>query len=296
MRRSVIALLALAAVLSPATPTAAQDIVGGGINQSWTSTQLLLNSEKHAWAAPECVDDANWSVDCNRGRAADSRRPDRSAMTAAPDTAPAIDPAQLTFRPSRELRRRHFAQFIAKTRAVDPAGARELETFLATDVIDAISNQIAPIGLHTDNVADAMALYVMEAWEVVAGKVLPPSRTRALAVRRQMVRAIAATPTFARASDAVKQEMAEAMLVQAALVSASAAGARQNGPDQVAAVRAAVKKGSRAALGFDLGEMTLTEAGLREGRQVSSTGDGSKADRQKATIPRRSASAGFQRT
>lgn len=42
-----------------AAPAPAQDITG-----SWTSTQLLLNAEKEAWAAPECIDATRWSVDC----------------------------------------------------------------------------------------------------------------------------------------------------------------------------------------------------------------------------------------
>ena len=61
MRHRVFA-AALAALNGGAAP--AQDIMSGGINESWGSTQLLLTPEKHAWAAPECIDGTCWSVDC----------------------------------------------------------------------------------------------------------------------------------------------------------------------------------------------------------------------------------------
>lgn len=244
-------LLPLAAfALGIATAAAAQDLMGGGIVQSWTSSQLLLNAERRAWAAPVCTDEARGVVDCDAAR----------------DRPPALDPARLRFRVSPEVRRRGYASFVAKSRAADPAGAAELERILANDPIPAIGAQIAAIGLRTDNVADAMAVYVMEAWEVVSGQLLAPSRARAQAVRRQMTHAIGFTPAFVDASDAEKQVLAEAMLVQAALIANAAIGARQNGPEQLALVRAAVTKGARATLGFDLAGMTLTDRGLEERR------------------------------
>ena len=269
MRRRLFAALATISVAFAAVPVAAQDIMAGGISQSWTSTQMLLNSEKRAWAAPECVDEESWSTACDAARPSRKPRSDRQAEAAARDAVPVMDDTALTFRPSLERRRRNFAQFIAKTRAVDPTGARELEGFLANDVIGILSSRIAPYGLRTDNVADAMALYVMEAWEVVNGKVLLPSRTRSLAVRRQMARAISSTSAFADASDAVKQEMAEAMLVQAGMIStASGLALQKNARDEIAALREAVKKGSRATLGFDLASMAMTDEGLRETKRT----------------------------
>jgi hypothetical protein len=213
--------------------------------QSWGSSQMLLNAEKKAWAAPECVDAARWSVNCG------------SSATAGA--------ARLTFRPSAEVRRRNFARLIRQTQTVDPGGARELEVLLSRDVIGSLAEGIKPYGLRTDNVADAMTLYVMQAWEVITGRVLPMSLERAQALQRQMTKAVASTPTVAEASDAAKQETAETMMVQALLISSSLKRARQTGDAEVAAVRKAVRAEARAMLGFDLGDMTLTNQGLREG-------------------------------
>lgn len=52
-----------------------------------------------------------------------------------------------------------------RSRAVDPAGVEQLRAFLAQDVIGFVSEEVAPLGRRTGNLADAMAIYVMEAWE-----------------------------------------------------------------------------------------------------------------------------------
>lgn len=257
MRRPILA-AALAALASG--PAAAQDIVNWGIDQSWSSTQTLLNSEKQAWAAPECVDETRWSVDCEGSpppRGSQPRETDAGAPTLPSEAA-------LTFRPSPERRQRNFAAFLERSRAVDPRGAEQLQAFLAQDVIGFVGKEVAPLGLRTDNLADAMAIYVMEAWEAANATVMPPSRARALAVRRQMVRAIAATPAAAEADDAAKQESAEAMMVQAVLVSNAIKLAVQKGDKaEIAAVRDVARQGALATLGVDLTTMTMTEAGLR---------------------------------
>jgi hypothetical protein len=257
MRRSILA--AVFTVLVP-MPLTAQDIMGGGINQSWGSTQLLLNSEKQAWAAPECIDEARWSIDCK------GSPPPRQARPPATEVAdePALDEAALTFRPSIERRRRNFANFMNRSRAVDPAGADQLQAFLAQDVIGFVAKEVAPLGLRTDNLADAMTIYVIEAWEATNAKVMAPSRARSQALRRQMMRAIAGMPNLTAADDAVKQESAEAMLVQAVMVSNAIKLAIQKGDKtEIAAVQDAAQQGALATLGMDLRSMSMTEAGLR---------------------------------
>jgi hypothetical protein len=232
-----------------AGPLAAQDISMGGITQSWTSSQLLLNSEKRAWAAPECVRDGNWGTACG-----------------APSTDPAA-PRQAEprtrFTPSAAARQRGFAQMISQMRGADPAGAAALERELAgSDVIGAIGQRLQPLGLRTDDVADAMTVYVMESWEAVSGRPLPPNRARVQAVRRQMRIASADVPALAGASDATKQMMAESMLIQAAQISGLAEIARQQGGTQATQVADAVRRGCQATLGLDLRTLDLTDRGL----------------------------------
>lgn len=133
------------------------------------------------------------------------------------------------------------------------------------DVIGEVGTYMGKVGLRPDDLADAIAIYVMDSWEASNGQQLKPDRERAQAVRRQMVRAILSTPEMAAASDATKQELAESMLVQTALVGSAYLTAVQQGDAAViAAVSDAARKGAQATLGIDLRQMTITNAGLRQ--------------------------------
>lgn len=246
MRRFALLLAALAA------PAVAQDIYNGGINSSWTSSRLLLNAGKSAWAAPECIDPARWAVSCGTPRP--------KAVTPA---APVADASSLSFRRSASVTRQSEARFLDQTRRVSPDGVDQMQQMLAQDVVGLIATAAKPYGLTTDNVADAMAIYAMEAWEVISGEALPPSRARGLAVRAQMAHAIAATPDFLQASDAEKQLVADEMLYFAAMANGGMQGARAHGPAVVDQWQAAARQGARRALGMDLAAMTLTDDGLR---------------------------------
>jgi hypothetical protein len=167
-----------------------------------------------------------------------------------------------SFRPSAAVRKRNFAQFVAKTRASDPQGADQLEQTLASsDIIGTMGKQLAPFGFKTNDVADAMTVYLIEAWNGVQGRSDNPSRTRRMAVRRQIAAAVQATPQFAHATDAQKQELAEAMLIQAALLDAAVEGAKSD-PQTMAKVKAAIAAGAKRTFGLDLKSARLTDAGM----------------------------------
>ena len=167
------------------------------------------------------------------------------------------------FTPSKAVRARNFAQFVAKTRTVDAKAADDLEkTFAKRDVIAEIGRGIAPFGLRTDDVADAATAYLTTAWYGARGSDETPSQAQVDGVRTQMANAIASTPQFQAATPAMKQELAEALLVQALLVGQAATYAG-NQPALRAKVGAAVAQGANATFGFDLRRMSMTAAGLR---------------------------------
>ncbi|WP_375404674.1 DUF6683 family protein [uncultured Sphingomonas sp.] len=177
-----------------------------------------------------------------------------------------VDAPALSFQPSLTARRQNYARFVAKTRAVDPAGADGLAANLKLDPIALMKPQLAQVGLRVDNVADAYAAYWIEAWEAVHGVTGQTSREKAEAVKGQSANAILATPAFATATPAQKQELAEAMLVQAMLV--AAAREQANGDKaKLAEIGRAVEKGATAS-GFDLRAMTLTEEGFGPARKT----------------------------
>lgn len=169
-----------------------------------------------------------------------------------------------TFRPSLEVRQRNLAQFVTKTRAVDPQGAVQLEQlFASSDVIGEIGKALAPYDLKTNDVADAMAVYVVTAWYGVRGRDDDPTRAQLTAVRAQMTTAIGSVPQFTAATDAQKQELAEAMLIQAGLVSQAVTAAKGR-PALLEQVKEAVAQGARATFNFDLRTLQLTGQGLRQ--------------------------------
>ncbi|TGX52226.1 hypothetical protein E5A73_15605 [Sphingomonas gei] len=182
------------------------------------------------------------------------------SMARAPRSG-AVNRAAITYRPSTAVRQRNMQQFVARLRRVDPTSAADLQrTFARRDVVAEVGGAMRPVGLNPNNVADAMAMYLVAAYYGVRGSVdSKPSDYKA--VSAQLARAVSAAPGFASASDALKQEIAESMLVQAVLVD-QAIQAAQKQPSAMPAVKAAIAKGARAAFGFDVTRMQLGPNGL----------------------------------
>lgn len=171
---------------------------------------------------------------------------------------PTVQPAALRFMPSKVRRDRNLADFVAKTRKVDPDGAARLHAvFASTDLIEAMRAPMAKVGLRIDDLADAYTVWWITAWYASRGSnETPPARTVA-AVKAQAARALAAAPMMRGADDAAKQQMAEALLIQAAMLDDAVEQSKAR-PDWMANVRAAAAKGARS-MGLDLRAMTLTE-------------------------------------
>lgn len=176
---------------------------------------------------------------------------------------PRASAAQLTYSPSASVRRANFARFVERTRAKDPRTAANLQRLFETqDVMAMADGWMAPYGLTCTNVADAMAVYLTTAWLASRGSDADAEKSKMLAVRDQIASAIGATPQFATASDGQKQEVAEAMIVQAILASQYATAAQKD-PKLMSAVKEAVATGAERTFGFDIRSLELTSQGLR---------------------------------
>ncbi|HWW24497.1 MAG TPA: DUF6683 family protein [Caulobacter sp.] len=172
-----------------------------------------------------------------------------------------IDSAAIRYRPSLAVRARNMKQFVENLRRVDPTSAGDLERTLSRrDVIAEVAGVMHPVGLDPNNLADAMALYLVTAYYGVRGSTnSQPSELRAVSM--QVARAISASPDLARASDALKQEIAESMLINAVLAD-QAVQAAQKQPSAMPAIKAAIGKGARSAFGFDVAKLRLGPDGL----------------------------------
>lgn len=138
-----------------------------------------------------------------------------------------------------------------------------MRQLLASDRFHAeATGYLAPYGMSPNNLADATAMYLASAWFASRGNNGDPSRAQMAGLRRQIALAIAATPTMAGASDAIKQEVAEASLLQAMFSGSLAEEAARN-PAASAKYRAAAVRGVKASYQIDLSCMNLTAQELQ---------------------------------
>ncbi|MGK9055602.1 DUF6683 family protein [Neorhizobium petrolearium] len=190
------------------------------------------------------------------------RSPGESADTGS-DTAatPPTAPADLRYTPSHERRIANFANFVAKSRLSDRQGADNLaKLFASQDVVEGMKAPLDAVGLRIDDVADAYAAWWINAWQASRGRDEDVSRTMAIAVRDQAARAMTSSGMMRGASDAAKQEMAESLLIQAALIAAAMEQSKGNAA-LTRAIAAVASQGARG-MNVDLTAMDLTEHGF----------------------------------
>lgn len=246
MRRLLIA--GLTAGLAWAVPTQAQDGWGWStIIPSVTGTDVLgthLRQIERERRAPPARSTA--------GQPAPAHPNASGAATSA---------ATFRYAPSRTRRTANLAAFIERGRKTDPVNAAALEKqFAQGDIIDKLGAALAPTGLHTDNLADAYALWWIVMWNGSRGVSAEPNRTRSIAVRDQVAQLLGPVPGIAGASDARKQEMAEGMLLQAMLIDAAVEQAAKD-PAMLRQIKARIVQNARG-MGLDLPTMTLTDKGF----------------------------------
>ena len=199
------------------------------------------------------------------GQVLREQRERQRAGAAAP--APAgQQAASALYTPSKARRAANLQQFVNRTRTTDPAGAEELaRAFAAGDFIEKIGAAVAPQGLRIDSLADAYAVYWINAWQATQGRTDTPSPATIAAVSAQAERALANAPAFAGANDAMKQQLAETLWIQSVMIESSVEHAKGK-PALMAELGKAVTQGARG-MGLDLTAMTLTPRGFEPARR-----------------------------
>lgn len=247
MRRMLAALVATVLLSFPA---AAQELGWSIVTPSMAGTDILglvLREEIQQAEARERP--------ANTGGA---RQRQGAAASAA---APTAELAALRFTPSPTRRAANFRAFVERTRRVDRGNAQDLERLFASgDLMDRLGVAMRPLGLRVDNLADAYAIWWISAWNATQGINPDPSPQMSAAVRAQAARALGSVPSIRGASDAAKQEFAEALLVQMIFVDVAVEQNKGN-PARLRQLGAAVAQGARG-MGLDLSQMRLTERGF----------------------------------
>ena len=182
--------------------------------------------------------------------------------SAQDDDEDTLNSAALSFKPSAAVRQRNISSFIGKTREQSEENASQMEQLFASiDVFSAMAKELATVDLRIDNVADAYTVYWITAWEASRG--ISGTKTsvgQAQAVKAQAARALLSLPQFTGSTAAQKQELAEALLIQTALIGGSMGQA--NGDKKLlSGIAKAVRQGAKA-MAIDLDSMQLEENGF----------------------------------
>ena len=172
-----------------------------------------------------------------------------------------IFPHALAYTPSLELRKANLNRFALQRQQQNLTGPKDLEALLnSTEVIEAIQKTIEPYGLTINNIADVYTLWWITAWQASEGSLTKVDKVTAQAVKQQAAKIWLANPKLMEATDANKQEIAEALLVQSLLIQTAINLAGDNELSQKA-VMESVRKGA-AASGLALQNMQLTSEGF----------------------------------
>ncbi len=167
------------------------------------------------------------------------------------------------YRPNLAVRRRTVATWMAKTRAANPQIAANLQRDLrGRDPIVAISSNIGRYGLRTDDLADVVAVYLVSSWQGMRGELNDPPLAPVRAARAQMHRVLLSNRRFTSASNATKQQLADALLLQMVVDTESVRLAKGN-PAQMARAQSSIRQNVIRVLKIDLSKMKLTNQGLR---------------------------------
>jgi hypothetical protein len=176
---------------------------------------------------------------------------------ARPAPAPKVNYAALAFRQDPTITRRVQQRMLTR---ISPAAARaEIAKGFAGNMTGEIAAAIRPMGMQYNNAADAMAVYLVTAWQAThRSYVDKPAQFQAVA--RQMA-AAGTRAGLAAASNAEKQEIAETALYEAIMIGSAFKAAKS---DPKLAVRLAMLsyEGTRNMFGFDVASLKMTPAGL----------------------------------
>jgi hypothetical protein len=204
---------------------------------------------------------------CPAGRCptvADNGKSDNTSVSEEPPAKgarSATTSGSLSYYPSVQRRRANLAELVARTRADNPESGTKMEQlFASTDVIEEIGSALKPYGYSVAHVGDAYAFWWMTAWEGARGSNRAFNRSEMKAVQLQAHQAIAKTQRIPHSSDAQKQQVAEALWIQATMIDGLIDMAKEQ-PELMPQLQQAIRRGALAS-GVDLDAVQLTPRGF----------------------------------
>ena len=179
---------------------------------------------------------------------------EKEGLSPTPQTSP------LSYKPSPAIRRNNQVKFIEAAKSLNPGNANAIERdFASTDIIEQVGAAIGPMGLKTDNVADAFTFYWINSWEIANQRELTPSLATVQAVKNQVEKMLG-DGDIKNYSDIEKQDMAENLLIQTVFISIAKESVKNNPAEKASLAKAVLDRANQ--LGLNLDRFNLTEKGF----------------------------------
>lgn len=168
----------------------------------------------------------------------------------------------LEYSPDPARSRRNIDKALSQSRAASPGDAALLDRLRATpDLIGVLDQGMRDVGLDKNNLAHVHAAWLISLWAAAHGETQDVSTDAAISAGAQMTLAMLDDPDALMAMDnAARQDMAEGLLIQSALVTL----AQQQAAGNAAATARVAREARDFALsqGIRLDDMELTDAGF----------------------------------
>jgi hypothetical protein len=191
----------------------------------------------------------------------DSSKPDGADANTAPQSSPATGAtSSLAFRFSQQRSDQNLSNFVART--PDPTARAFFEQLVAArpGLMEDIGRSMRRYGFDPHNIADAYAAWWINIWGISEKQNVEPDAATVEAVKRQVHGAFAAAPDLAKTSEAERQEYAETMILQAALLGAIFEQVKGD-PAQLDQLAEVARQGAKER-GIDLSLITLSDKGF----------------------------------
>ncbi|MFV0644058.1 MAG: DUF6683 family protein [Sphingomonadaceae bacterium] len=174
----------------------------------------------------------------------------------------AIKTQDLTFTPSKDVRRRISQEFIARAGQISPGAAADIRAMFASqpDFTGSAGQIMRSHGLDPHNMADAYALWWINVWSAANAYYDTPPSTTINAVKQQARSAFLAVPEFGTMSDTQKQEFTEVHIIQGVILDAAMQNARGDATKEKLVAKNA--RNIAKSSGLNLAGMTLTQRGF----------------------------------
>lgn len=201
-------------------------------------------------------------VEASQGypNSAEEQETRQSSPNPAPRPQTQATQADFSFTSSPARTQTNLRNFVSRT--PDAAARADLQRMVTAQptIIAEVGEVLRGCGFDPYNMADAYAVWLITAWQVYEQQDREPTSAEIEAVKRQVRQALTQTPGMLEAGDAERQEFAEALILQAIILT--------SGFEQLQGDQAMLDQFAQATLqgalnsGVDLRRMALTDNGF----------------------------------